>query len=67
MIGKQLELCRELSDNIHDRRAFCIKKGGAIVGHAPPREIFGRGGGGGGGGREGGGGTSAIVAQSRAQ
>ena len=31
VIGECLKLCRE-PGNVHDRRAVCIKKGGAIVG-----------------------------------
>ena len=34
MIGEYLEVCRE-PENLHDRRAVCIKKGGVIVGHVP--------------------------------
>ena len=38
MIGEYLEVCREL-ENLHDRRAVCIKKRGVIVGHVP-RELI---------------------------
>ena len=36
MIGEYLhvEVCRE-PENLHDRHAVCIKKGGVIVGHVP--------------------------------
>ena len=37
MIGEYLEVCRE-PDNLHDRRAVCIKKEGVIFGHVP-REL----------------------------
>ena len=31
IIGEDLEVCSE-PDNVHDRRAVCLKKSGAIVG-----------------------------------
>ena len=34
IIGEELEVYRE-PDNVHDRRAVCVKKSGAIVGHVP--------------------------------
>ena len=38
MIGEYLEVCRE-PENLHDRRAVCIKKEGVILGHVP-REFW---------------------------